>query len=89
MIKYIVIRDDFRGTCSLFICRNAEGVHGKQRLATPALKVRSIKICRSLLRVPTMTALVLTFGAKAFNDTELRNACWAGWNTVVISTGEK
>jgi len=27
MIKYIVMRDDFRGTCSLFICRNAEGVH--------------------------------------------------------------
>jgi len=36
-----------------------------------------------------MTALVLTFGAKAFNDTELRNACWAGGNTIVISTGEK
>ena len=28
MIKYIVIRGDFRGTCSLFICRNAEGVSG-------------------------------------------------------------
>jgi len=26
MIKYIVIRD-FRGTCSLFIYRNAGGVH--------------------------------------------------------------
>jgi len=35
-----------------------------------------------------MTALVLTFGAKAFSDTELRNACWAGGNTTVISTGE-
>ena len=35
-----------------------------------------------------MTALVLTFGAKAFNDTELCNACLAGGNTIVISTGE-
>jgi len=33
-----------------------------------------------------MTALDLTFGAKAFNDTELRNACWAGGNTIAIST---
>jgi len=60
MIKYFAIRD-FRGTCSLFICRNAEEVHahrkaervhGKQKIGNPALKVRSIKICRSLLRVP-------------------------------------
>jgi len=36
-----------------------------------------------------MTALALTFDAKAFNDTELRNAFWAGGNTIVISTGEK
>jgi len=35
-----------------------------------------------------MTALVQTFGAKAFNDTELRNASLAGRNTIVISTGE-
>jgi len=37
-----------------------------------------------------MTALVLTFGAKAFNDTELCNcnACLAGGNTIAISTGE-
>jgi len=35
-----------------------------------------------------MTALVLTFGAKAFNDTGFCNACLAGGNTIVISTGE-
>jgi len=35
-----------------------------------------------------MTALVLTFGAKAFNDTELRDACLAGGNIIVISTVE-
>jgi len=35
-----------------------------------------------------MTALVLTFGAKTFNDKELRKACLAGGNTTVISTGE-
>jgi len=35
-----------------------------------------------------MTALVLTFGAKVINDSELRNACLAGGNTIVISTGE-
>jgi len=35
-----------------------------------------------------MTALVLSFGAKAFNDMELCNACLAGGNTIVISTGE-
>jgi len=35
-----------------------------------------------------MTALVLTFGAKALNDTKLCNACLAGGNTVVISTRE-
>jgi len=26
MMKYFIIRD-FKGTCSWFICRNAEGVH--------------------------------------------------------------
>jgi len=35
-----------------------------------------------------MTALVLTFGAKAFNDKELCKACLAGGNTTVISTVE-
>jgi len=35
-----------------------------------------------------MTALVLVFGAKAFNDLELCNASLAGGNTIVISTGE-
>jgi len=35
-----------------------------------------------------MTALVLSFGAKAFGDMELCNACLAGGNTTVISTGE-
>jgi len=35
-----------------------------------------------------MTALVLTFGAKAFNDTELCIGCLAGENTIVISTRE-
>jgi len=35
-----------------------------------------------------MTALVLTFGAKAFSDTELCNTSLAGGNTIVISTGE-
>jgi len=34
-----------------------------------------------------MTALVLSFGAKAFNDMELCKACLAGGNTIVISTG--
>jgi len=33
-----------------------------------------------------MIALVLTFGAKAFNDTELCNACLTCGNTIVIST---
>ena len=59
-----------------------------KRLGTPALKVRSIKIRRSLLRVPTMTALVLTFGPKAFNDSEMCNECLAGGNTTAISTGD-
>jgi len=35
-----------------------------------------------------MTALALTFGAKAFNDSGLCNACLAGGNTFVISTRE-
>jgi len=37
-----------------------------------------------------MIALVLTFGAKAFNDAEScnYNACLAGWNTIVILTVE-
>jgi len=35
-----------------------------------------------------MTALVLTFGAKALNDSQLCNACLAGGKTIVISTGE-
>jgi len=34
-----------------------------------------------------MTALVLTFGTKAFNDSELCNECMAGGNTTAISTG--
>jgi len=36
-----------------------------------------------------MTVLLLTFGGKAFNDTELCSckACVAGGNTIVISTG--
>ena len=33
-----------------------------------------------------MTALVLTFGARAFSDTELRNTRLAAGNTIVIST---
>ena len=35
-----------------------------------------------------MTVLFLTSGAKAFNDTELCNACLAAGNTIVISTEE-
>jgi len=35
-----------------------------------------------------MTALILTFGAKALNDTGLCNACLAGGNSIVISTEE-
>jgi len=35
-----------------------------------------------------MTALVLIFGAKAFNDTEYCKACLTGENRIVISTGE-
>ena len=35
-----------------------------------------------------MTALVLTFSAKAFDDTELCITCLVGGNTVVLSTGE-
>jgi len=35
-----------------------------------------------------MTALVLIFGAKTFNDKELCKACLAGGNTTAISTGE-
>ena len=33
-----------------------------------------------------MTALVLTFGAKTFNDKQLCKACLAGGNATVIST---
>jgi len=36
-----------------------------------ALKVVSINNSKSLLECPTITALVATFDAKAFNDTEL------------------
>jgi len=35
-----------------------------------------------------MNALVLTFGAKAFNDTEFSKGCLAGGNTIVISSRE-
>jgi len=35
-----------------------------------------------------MTALVLTLGAKTFNDKELCKACLASGNTTAISTGE-
>jgi len=35
-----------------------------------------------------MTALVLIFGAKAFNDSESCNECLAGGNTTAISTGD-
>jgi len=35
-----------------------------------------------------MTTLVLTFGAKAFNDTELCNACFTDGNTTIIATGQ-
>jgi len=39
----------WRGTCSFV--GMLKGYIGNKRLGTPALKVRSIKICRSLLRV--------------------------------------
>ena len=45
-----------------------------------ALKVRSIKICKSLLECPTITALAATFAAKAFNDTDLLKSYLAGGN---------
>jgi len=37
--------------------------------------------CGSLLKCPTITALVATFNAKAFNDTESCNACLAAGKT--------
>jgi len=53
-----------------------------------ALKIRSTNNCRSLLKCPTITALVAAFDAKAFNDTESCNACLAAGKTILISTGD-
>jgi len=53
-----------------------------------ALKIRSINNCGSLLKCPTITALVAHFDAKAFSDTEPRNAWLAAGKTIIISTGE-
>jgi len=39
--------------------------------AIDALKVRSIKVFKSLLECPTITALVAAFDAKRFNDMDL------------------
>jgi len=46
-----------------------------------ALKIWSMNNCGSLLKCPTITALVATFNAKAFNDTESCNACLAARKT--------
>jgi len=60
---------------------------GKWKSAKPknydidALKIRSMNNCGSLLKCPTITALVATFNAKAFNDTESCNACLAAGKT--------
>jgi len=73
----------------MLMCRNAEGVHGKQKVGSPCSKsTGKKKIVEAYCECSTMTALVLTFGAKAFKDKELCKACLAGGNTTVISTGE-
>ena len=71
--------------------RNVKGYNRNKSLGNPALEVYSKKFVDSYCECPTMTALVLSFGAKAFNDTELcnYNARLAGGNTIVISTEEK
>jgi len=53
-----------------------------------ALKIRSTNNCGSLLKCPTITVLVATFVAKAFNHTESCNACLVGGKTIIISIGE-
>jgi len=61
---------------------------GNKLLGTPALKARSIKICRSLLQVPQNDCACSYFRPKAFNDMTLCIASLAGGHTIVISTGE-
>ena len=53
-----------------------------------ALNIRSMNTCGSLLKCPTITALVATSDAKAFNDMESCNACLAARKTIIISTSE-
>ena len=55
----------------------------KKNLGSHALEVRSIKIFKSLLDCPTITAIVAAFDAKAFNDTYLLKSYLAVWNTVM------
>jgi len=50
-----------------------------------ALKVRSVKNCKSLLECPTITGLVAAFDAKAFNDTELLKSYLAGGNRIIFA----
>jgi len=65
-----------------------KGHMGNKRLGNPALKTRSIKICRSLLRVPHNDCACSYFRPKAFSDTALCIARLTEGNTIVISTGE-
>ena len=76
----------WRGTCSCV--GMLRGHMGNKRLGTPVLKTRSIKICRSLLRVPRDDCASSYFRPTAFNDTALCIACLASGNTIAISTGE-
>ena len=71
----------------MLMCRNAKRVHGKQKVGNPCSKSQ-YKFVDVYCQCPTMTALVFSFGAKAFNDTELCHVCLAGRNTIAFSTGE-
>jgi len=45
--------------------------------------MRSIKNSKPLVERPTITALVATFDAKLFNDTELLKSYQAGGNRII------
>ena len=64
MIKYFVTRD-FRGTCSLLICGNAEGVHGKPKVGNPCSKgTVNTKFVDPYCKCPRMTGLFLLSAQK-------------------------
>jgi len=48
-----------------------------------ALKVGSVKDCKSLLERPMVIALAAAFDAEAFTGTELLKSCLAGGNRII------